>query len=391
MKALTWQAKRSVTVEEVPDPKIIEPTDAIIRVTSSAICGSDLHLYEVLVPFMDKGDVIGHEPMGIVEEVGSAVTNLKPGDRVVIPFTVACGHCYMCERGLQSQCETTQVREYNSGATLFGYSRLYGSLPGGQAEYLRVPHADYGPVKVPSVGEDERFLFLSDVLPTAWQGVKYANVPEGGTLAVLGLGPIGQMAARIGAHLGYRVIGVDPVAERRAMAARHGIEVLEGGEGVVEELRERTDGRGPDSVVDAVGMEAHGSPVAGTAQAAVGMLPPSLARTAMETAGVDRLSALYTAIDAVRRGGTISLSGVYGGMKDPMPMLTLFDKQVQMRMGQCNVQHWTDELLPLVDDPSDPLGVLDLKTHTAPLADGPEMYEKFQKKQDGCIKVVLKP
>lgn len=391
MKALTWQAKRSVTVEEVPDPKIIEPTDAIIRVTSSAICGSDLHLYEVLVPFMDKGDVIGHEPMGIVEEVGSAVTNLKPGDRVVIPFTVACGHCYMCERGLQSQCETTQVREYNSGATLFGYSRLYGSLPGGQAEYLRVPHADYGPVKVPSVGEDERFLFLSDVLPTAWQGVKYANVPEGGTLAVLGLGPIGQMAARIGAHLGYRVIGVDPVAERRAMAARHGIEVLEGGEGVVEELRERTDGRGPDSVVDAVGMEAHGSPVAGTAQAAVGMLPSSLARTAMETAGVDRLSALYTAIDAVRRGGTISLSGVYGGMKDPMPMLTLFDKQVQMRMGQCNVQHWTDELLPLVDDPSDPLGVLDLKTHTAPLADGPEMYEKFQKKQDGCIKVVLKP
>ncbi|WP_273408323.1 zinc-dependent alcohol dehydrogenase [Corynebacterium ureicelerivorans] len=391
MKALTWQAKRSVTVEEVPDPKIIEPTDAIIRVTSSAICGSDLHLYEVLVPFMDKGDVIGHEPMGIVEEVGSAVTNLKPGDRVVIPFTVACGHCYMCERGLQSQCETTQVREYNSGATLFGYSRLYGSLPGGQAEYLRVPHADYGPVKVPSVGEDERFLFLSDVLPTAWQGVKYANVPEGGTLAVLGLGPIGQMAARIGAHLGYRVIGVDPVAERRAMAARHGIEVLEGGEGVVEELRERTDGRGPDSVVDAVGMEAHGSPVAGTAQAAVGMLPSSLARTAMETAGVDRLSALYTAIDAVRRGGTISLSGVYGGMKDPMPMLTLFDKQVQMRMGQCNVQHWTDDLLPLVDDPSDPLGVLDLKTHTAPLADGPEMYEKFQKKQDGCIKVVLKP
>lgn len=391
MKALTWQAKRTVTVEEVPDPKIIEPTDAIIRVTSSAICGSDLHLYEVLVPFMDKGDVIGHEPMGIVEEVGSAVTNLKPGDRVVIPFTVACGHCYMCEQGLQSQCETTQVREYNSGATLFGYSRLYGSLPGGQAEYLRVPHADYGPVKVPSVGEDERFLFLSDVLPTAWQGVKYANVPEGGTLAVLGLGPIGQMAARIGAHLGYRVIGVDPVAERRAMAARHGIEVLEGGEGVVEELRERTDGRGPDSVVDAVGMEAHGSPVAGTAQAAVGMLPPSIARTAMETAGVDRLSALYTAIDAVRRGGTISLSGVYGGMKDPMPMLTLFDKQVQMRMGQCNVQHWTDDLLPLVDDPSDPLGVLDLKTHTAPLADGPEMYEKFQKKQDGCIKVVLKP
>jgi len=324
---------------------------------------------------MDKGDVIGHEPMGIVEEVGSAVTNLKPGDRVVVPFNVSCGHCYMCQRGLQSQCETTQVREYGSGATLFGYSRLYGSLPGGQAEYLRVPHADYGPIKVPNVGEDERYLFLSDVLPTAWQAVQYAGVPEGGTLAVLGLGPIGQMSARIGAHFGYRVIGVDPVAERRAMASRHGIEVIEGGEGVV----------------DAVGMEAHGSPVAGAAQAIAGLLPPALGRVAVEKAGVDRLGALYTAIDAVRRGGTISLSGVYGGMKDPMPMMTLFDKQVQMRMGQCNVRHWTDDILPLVDDPSDPLGVLDLKTHTAPLDDAPAMYEKFQKKQDGCIKVVLKP
>lgn len=366
MKALTWQAKRTVTVEEVPDPKIIEPTDAIVRITSTAICGSDLHLYEVLTPFMDKGDVIGHEPMGIVEEVGSAVTNLKPGDRVVIPFNVSCGHCWMCEHGLQSQCETTQVTEYGNGATLLGYSRLYGSLPGGQAEYLRVPHADYGPIKVPNVGEDERYLFLSDVLPTAWQGVKYANVPEGGTLAVLGLGPIGQMATRIGAHFGYSVIGVDPVAERREMAARYGIEVLEGGEGVVEELRELSDDRGPDSIVDAVGMEAHGSPVAGTAQAAVGLLPPVLGRAAMENAGVDRLSALYTAIDAVRRGGTISLSGVYGGEKDPMPMMTMFDKQIQMRMGQCNVRHWTDDILPLVDDPSDPLGVLDLKTHTAP-------------------------
>lgn len=392
MKALTWQAKRTVSVEEVPDPKIIEPTDAIIRVTSTAICGSDLHLYEVLGPYMDKGDVIGHEPMGIVEEVGSAVTNLKPGDRVVVPFTVSCGHCYMCKCGLQSQCETTQVREAGSGATLFGYSRLYGSLPGGQAEYLRVPHADYGPVKVPNVGEDERFLFLSDVLPTAWQGVKYADVPEGGTLAVLGLGPIGQMATRIGAHFGYRVIGVDPVAERRAMAARHGIEVIEGSdEEVVEKLRELTDGRRPDSVLDAVGMKAHESPVAGIAQAATGLLPSPLGRAAMENAGVDRMSALYTAIDAVRRGGTISLSGVYGGMKDPMPMMTLFDKQIQMRMGQCNVRNWTDDILPLVDDPSDPLGVLDLKTHTAPLDDAPEMYEKFQKKEDGCIKVVLKP
>ncbi|KLU10794.1 zinc-dependent alcohol dehydrogenase [Kocuria sp. SM24M-10] len=391
MKALTWQGKRSVSVEEVPDPRIQEPTDAIVRITSSGICGSDLHLYEVLGPFMDKGDVVGHEPMGIVEEVGSAVTDLKPGDRVVIPFNISCGHCFMCRHGLQSQCETTQVREYNSGCAIYGYSRMYGSVPGGQAEYLRVPHADYGPIKVPDTGEDERYLYLSDVVPTAWQAVQYAAPPEGGSLAVLGLGPIGQMSARIGRHLGYRVIAVDPVAERRAMAERHGVETLDSHPGVADELRESTDGRGPDAVVDAVGMEAHGSPVAGLAQQAVGLLPDPLARKAMETAGSDRLNAVYTAIDAVRRGGTISLSGVYGGSKSPLPLLTMFDKQLQFRMGQCNVKRWIDDLLPLVDDPSDPLGVLDLKTHTASLDEAPEMYEKFQKKQDGCIKVVLKP
>ncbi|AHI03540.1 molecular chaperone GroES [Corynebacterium falsenii DSM 44353] len=392
MKALTWQASNTVSVEEVPDPQIQEPTDAVIRVTSTAICGSDLHLYEVLTPFMDEGDIIGHEPMGIVEEVGSAVTHIKPGDRVVIPFNVSCGHCFMCRQGLQSQCETTQVREYGTGAQFLGYSRLYGSVPGGQAEYLRVPHADYGAIKVPTVGEDERYLFLSDVVPTAWQAVDYAAVPDGGSLAVLGLGPIGQMSARIGKHLGYRVIATDAVPERRAMAERYGIETLDSSEdGVAEQLKDLTDGRGPNSVVDAVGMEAHGSPVASAAQAAVGKLPSPLGRAAMGRAGVDRMSALYTAIDSVRRGGTISISGVYGGMKDPMPMLTMFDKQIQLRMGQCNVRSWTETLLPLVDDPSDPLGVLDLKTHTASLEEAPAMYEKFQKKEDGCIKVVLKP
>ena len=392
MKALTWQASKTVSVEEVPDPQIQEPTDAVIRITSTAICGSDLHLYEVLTPFMDEGDIIGHEPMGVVEEVGSAVTHIKPGDRVVIPFNVSCGHCFMCRQGLQSQCETTQVREYGTGAQFLGYSRLYGSVPGGQAEYMRVPHADYGAIKVPNVGEDERYLYLSDVVPTAWQAVDYAAVPDGGSLAVLGLGPIGQMSARIGKHLGYRVIATDSVPERRAMAERYGIETLDSSEdGVAEQLKDLTDGRGPNSVVDAVGMEAHGSPVAGAAQAAVGKLPSPLGREAMEMAGVDRMSALYTAIDSVRRGGTISISGVYGGMKDPMPMLTMFDKQIQLRMGQCNVRSWTETLLPLVDDPSDPLGVLDLKTHTAPLAEAPAMYEKFQKKEDGCIKVVLKP
>lgn len=395
MRALTWQSKHTVSVEDVPDPRIQEPTDAIIRITSTAICGSDLHLYDALSPFMDKGDVMGHEPMGIVEEVGSGITNLKQGDRVVVPFNVSCGHCWMCQRGLQSQCETTQVREQGSGATLLGFSRLYGSLPGGQAEYLRVPHADYGPIKVPHTGEDEQWLFLSDIIPTAWQGVKYAEVPEGGTLAVFGLGPVGQMATRIGVHLGYRVFGVDPVSERREMAARHGVEVFDmegfGGRKIPELLREATGGRGPDGVVDAVGMEAHGSPLGKAAHTVVGLLPDAVARGAMKTAGVDRLNALHTAIESVRRGGTVSLSGVYGGMQDPMPMLTLFDRQIALRMGQCNVRHWVDDLLPLVDDPSDPLGVHDLVTHRASLEEAPGLYETFQKKQDGCIKVVLTP
>ncbi|WP_131684430.1 alcohol dehydrogenase catalytic domain-containing protein [Pseudarthrobacter sp. YALA5] len=391
MKALTWQGKRSVRVEEVPDPVIQEPTDAIVRITSTAICGSDLHLYEVLGPYMHKGDVIGHEPMGIVEEVGSGVTNLRKGDRVVVPFNISCGHCYMCSQGLQSQCETTQVKDKGSGAALLGFSELYGSVPGGQAEYLRVPHADYGPVKVGAELPDERYLFLSDILPTAWQGVEYADVPPGGTLAVFGLGPVGQFAARIGVHRGLRVIGVDPVPERRAMAARHGVETLDYSKGVADELREMTAGRGPDAVVDAVGMEAHGSPVAGFAHQALGLLPDKLAQKAMETAGVDRLAALHTAVDAVRRGGTLSLSGVYGGQASPMPLLTMFDKQLQVRMGQCNVRRWTDDLLPLVEDDADPLGVMDLVTHRSGLDGAPALYEKFQKKEDGCIKVVLNP
>ncbi|MEX5272235.1 zinc-dependent alcohol dehydrogenase [Kocuria sabuli] len=391
MKALTWQGRRSVSVEEVPDPVIQEPTDAIVKITSTAICGSDLHLYEVLGPYMTKGDIIGHEPMGIVEEVGSAVTNLKVGDRVVIPFNIACGTCVMCRMDLQSQCETTQVRERGTGARLFGYSQLYGSVPGGQAEYLRVPHADYGPIVVGQELPDVRYLYLSDIVPTAWQGVKYADVPEGGILAVLGLGPVGQFAARAGIHLGYRVIGVDPVPERRAMAERHGVETLDYSKDIGDELRQMTEGRGPDSVVDAVGMEAHGSPVGAFAQKAAGFLPDAVAQKAIEKAGVDRLSALHAAIDAVRRGGTVSISGVYGGMASPMPMLTMFDKQIQLRMGQCNVKRWIDELLPLVEDRTDPLGVTDLMTHEVPLVDAPAAYEMFQKKQDDCIKVVLKP
>lgn len=391
MKALTWQGKRSVSVEEVPDPRIEDPTDAIIRITSTAICGSDLHLYEVLGPFMNKGDVLGHETMGIVEAVGSSVTNLKPGDRVVVPFNISCGHCWMCNNGLQSQCETTQVHEQGTGARIFGYSELYGSVPGGQAEYLRVPHADYGPVKVGDDLPDERYLYLSDILPTAWQAVQYADVPDGGTLAVFGLGPVGQFAARSGRYLGHRVIAVETVPERREMAERHGIEVIDFSKDAGDVLREMTNGRGPDAVVDAVGMEAHHSPLGAFAQNAVGLLPDPVAKKAIETAGVDRLTVLHACIDAVRRGGTVSVSGVYGGTVSPMPLLTMFDKQIQTRMGQCNVRRWTEGLLPIVEDPSDPLGVMDLKTHEVPLTEAPNAYKIFQKKQDGCIKVVLKP
>ena len=313
------------------------------------------------------------------------------GDRVVVPFTIACGRCWMCDRKLYSQCETTQVTGQGTGARLFGYSRLYGSVPGGQAEYLRVPHADFGAIRVGEDLPDHRYLFLSDILPTAWQGVRYAGVGEGDTLAVFGLGPVGQMAARIGVHLGARVFGIDPVPERRAMARRHGVEVHDLDSDTNDAIRDATQGRGPDGVVDAVGMEAHGSPVGKVAHTAVGLLPDAAARPLMQTAGIDRLGALHASIDLVRRGGTVSLSGVYGGQSSPLPMLTLFDKQIQVRMGQANVKAWIDDLLPLVEDPADPLGVDDLITHRLPLESAPEAYEMFQKKTDGCVKVVLDP
>jgi threonine dehydrogenase-like Zn-dependent dehydrogenase len=395
MKAVTWHGKRDVRVDTVPDPTIQLPTDAIIKITTTAICGSDLHLYEVLAPFMGEGDILGHEPMGIVEEVGSEVTSLKRGDRVVIPFQMSCGHCFMCTHDLQSQCETTQVRDQGTGAALFGFSKLYGEVPGGQAEFLRVPHAQYTHIKVPEEGAnapDDRFVYLSDVLPTSWQAVEYANIPPGGTVLVLGLGPIGDMSTRIAKLRGYRVIAADLVPERIDRARENGIEVLDvRKQDIGEVVREMTDGRGPDSVIDAVGMEAHGAPVAGFAQKMTGMLPRGIAAKLMEKAGVDRLAALYTAIDAVRRGGTISLIGVYGGMADPLPMMTMFDKQVQLRMGQANVKHWIDDIMPLLTGPEDPLGVDGFATHRIPLAEAPHGYEIFQKKQDGAIKILLHP
>lgn len=393
MKAVTWHGKRDVRVEEVADPVLKEPTDAIVRVTSSGICGSDLHLYEVLGPFLDVGDVLGHEPMGVVEEVGSEVSHIAPGDRVVVPFNISCGSCFMCTRGLQSQCEATQVHEHGTGASLFGYTKLYGQVPGGQAEYLRVPQAHYGPIKVPDGPPDDRFVYLSDVIPTAWQGVEYAAVPEGGSLLVLGLGPIGDMATRVAKHRGVEhVIAVDLVPERVERARANGVDTLDLRE--EKDLRaavlDRTDGRGPDSVIDAVGMEAHGSPVGKLAHQATGLLPNQLAAKLMERAGLDRMAGLLTAIDLVRRGGTISLSGVYGGAADPLPMMQLFDKQVQLRMGQANVRHWVDDILPLLTD-EDPLGVDGFATHHLPLHEAPEAYRMFQKKADGAVKILLQP
>ncbi|MDQ3533168.1 MAG: glutathione-dependent formaldehyde dehydrogenase [Actinomycetota bacterium] len=393
MKALTWHGKRDVRVDDVPDPRIQEPTDAVVRITATAICGSDLHLYEVLGPFIDEGDILGHEPMGIVEEVGGEVTNIAAGDRVVLPFTICCGHCFMCGQGLHSQCETTQVRDQGMGAALFGYTKLYGQVPGGQAEYLRVPQAQFIPIKVPEGPPDERFVYLSDVLPTAWQAVEYAAIPDGGSVVVLGLGPIGDMACRIARHHGVeRVFGVDLVPERLERTRQRDVEVLDltQHDDIAETLRDLTDGRGPDSVIDAVGMEALGAPFGQLAQQMTGLMPDALAQKMMKRAGVDRLSALHLAIDAVRRGGTVSISGVYGGQVDPMPMLTMFDKQIQLRMGQANVKRWVDDIMPLLTD-DDPLGVDGFHTHQLPLDKAPEAYSMFQKKQDGMVKVLLKP
>jgi threonine dehydrogenase-like Zn-dependent dehydrogenase len=400
MRALTWQGNEHVEVTDVRDPVIQEPNDIIIRVTSTAICGSDLHLYGVLGPFLKPGDVLGHEPMGIVEETGPDITHLRSGDRVVVPFNISCGHCWMCRRGLFAQCETTQVRSQGKGAALFGYTSLYGSVPGGQAQYLRVPQAQFGPVKVPAGAPDEQYLYLSDILPTAYQAVAYADVPADGTLAVLGLGPVGQMAVRIARHLGVeRVIGVDPVPERRAAATRFGVETLDPGavDNTAAALIELTGGRGPDAVIDAVGMEAQGhdeprsTRLIAAGQKATGLLPDQVAAKVSDQAALDRLDALHTAVKAVRRGGTVSISGVYGGEIDPMPLMEMFDRGVQLRMGQAHVRRWIDDLLPIVSDERDPLGVREFATHHLPLEDAPRGYEIFRDKAEGCLKVVLQP
>jgi threonine dehydrogenase-like Zn-dependent dehydrogenase len=342
---------------------------------------------------MHRGDILGHEPMGIVEEVGADVERVAVGDRVIVPFVIACGRCGMCRAGLTTQCETTRNDDQGTGASLYGYTELYGRVPGGQAEAMRVLLADANLRVVGRDLPDERYLFLTDVAPTAWQAVQYSGVAPGDTLAVVGLGPIGQMAVRIARHLGIRVIGVDPVAERRLMAERYGAEPMtyDGHEQAVDALVGATDGRGPDAVIDAVGLEAHGNPGTALVQNVVGSLPSGLGKPLMTRAGVDRLSALQLAIDAVRRGGTLSVVGVYGGNADPMPMLRIFDKQLTMRFGQANVHRWFDDILPLAEADDDPLGLEDFATHRAPLGDARELYDLFKTKGEGCVKVVLRP
>jgi threonine dehydrogenase-like Zn-dependent dehydrogenase len=379
VKALAWHGKEDVRVDEVPDPTLMEPTDAIVRVTATAICGSDLHLYSKLGIVMKEGDILGHEAVGVVEETGPEVTHVSPGDRVVVPFNISCGRCFMCERGLQSQCETTQNRAFDKGASLLGYTHVYGGVPGAQAELLRVPMAHYGPVKAPDGVEDERLTLLADVLPTAWQAVAYADMPEGGTVGVWGLAPIGQMCARIAIYRGAgRVVGIDSVPERLAMASRHGVETIdfEAVDDVPKLVRELTDGRGVDAAIDAVGMEASGSAI-DAALHSVRVQP-------------DRLHALRECGRSVRRGGTISIVGVYVGPMPVFPLGDFMDKQIALRMGQANVRRWTDEIVPYLDG-GDPLDTKDLVTHVLPLERAPQAYELFQKKQDGVIKVVLRP
>ena len=390
MRALCWYGKGDVRVETVPDPQILNPKDAIVKITLTAICGSDLHLYDGYIPSMQKGDILGHEFMGEVVDIGAEVKKLKVGDRVVVPFPIACGHCFYCQRGEHAACDnsnpkpsiTEKAYGYPSAA-LFGYSHMMGGYAGGQAEYVRVPFADVGPIKVPSHLTDEQVLFLSDIFPTGYQAAQYCNIQRGDTVVVFGCGPVGQFSIKSAYMLGAeRVIAVDSVPERLALAAtKSGAEVINFEEEahLIEQIKELTGGRGPDSCIDAVGMEAHGAGLDD-------FYDKVKATFYLET---DRPNALRYAIQACRKGGTVSIPGVYGGFVDKMPMGAAFGKGLTMKMGQTHVHRLLQPLLERVEAGEiDPSYII---THRLSLQDAPNGYKMFHDKHDGCIKIVMKP
>lgn len=390
MKALAWHGTGDVRVDTVPDPQIQDPRDIIIQITASGICGSDLHLYDGLMPSMEEGDIIGHEPMGIVVEVGSAVTKFKKGDRVVVPFVIACGECFFCKKTLYSCCDTTnpgaELAEKAMGhapAGLFGYSGMLGRYPGGQAEYLRVPHADVGPIKIDSGLADDQVLFLSDIFPTGYMAAENAGIEPGDTVAVWGCGPVGQFAIQSAWMFGAgRVIAIDRVPERLAMARNHGrAETINFDDREVHEtLMEMTGGRGPDRCIDAVGAEAHGS---GSVAAVVDKVKEAL------NLSMDRPTALRQALMACRKAGTVSIPGVYIGLLDKIPFGAAVNKGLTLKMGQTHVQRYMQPLLDMIEGGAiDPSFVI---THRIPLEEAPAAYEHFRKKTDNCIKVVIKP
>jgi len=389
MKALTWHGKHDIRCESVPDPKIQDGRDAIIKVTACAICGSDLHLFDGVMPEMHSGDVMGHETMGEVVEVGKDNTKLKVGDRVVVPFTISCGECFFCKRGFFSGCErsnpdSSKVRKLwgNSPAGLFGYSHLLGGYSGGQAEYLRVPYADIGPIKVPDGLTDEQVLFLSDIFPTGYMAADFCNIQPGDTIAVWGCGPVGQMAIRSAFMLGAeRVIAVDTVPERLALAKASGAVVLDFmDEDIYDKIMDLTNGRGADACIDAVGTEAE----------AAASWDSRLDRIKVATfMGTDRPHVLRQAIHCCRNFGTVSIVGVYGGFFDKIPMGSAINRGLTFKMAQTPVQRYLPLLMERIEKGEiDPSFVI---THRASLEDGPDLYKTFRDKKDGCIKVVLKP
>jgi len=389
MKALTWHGKGDMRCESVPDPRIEHPRDAIIKVTACAICGSDLHIYDGIIPSMERGDVLGHETMGEVIEVGPENTRLRKGDRVVVPFTIACGECFFCQRGYFSGCDRSNPNAAkaaklwgHSPAGLFGYSHLLGGFPGGQAEYLRVPFADVGPIKVPEGLSDEQALFLSDIFPTGYMGAEFCDIKGGETIAVFGCGPVAQFAIRSAYLLGAgRVIAIDTVPERLRMAEAAGaitIDFMK--DDVYERIQELTQGRGADACIDAVGTEPH------TAASFDSMLERAKVAIFLAT---DRPHVLRQAIHCTRNFGIVSIIGVYGGFVDKVPMGSAINRGLTFRMAQTPVQHYLPKLLQRIKAGEiDPSFVI---THTVPLERGPEMYQTFRDKRDGCIKVMLRP